>query len=60
MTNDSELDLPEQERIRREKLDRIRADGIDPYPANYPRTTSLAELRARFPDLPADSFTSSW
>jgi lysyl-tRNA synthetase class 2 len=57
VTNDSELDLPEQERIRREKLDRIRADGIDPYPVGYPRTTSLADLRERFPDLPPDTFT---
>jgi lysyl-tRNA synthetase class 2 len=50
-------DLPEQIRIRREKLDRIRASGIDPYPAGYPRTTSLADLRARFPELPPDSQT---
>jgi lysyl-tRNA synthetase, class II len=50
-------DLPEQIRIRREKLDRIRASGIDPYPAGYARTTSLAELRARFPDLAPDMQT---
>ena len=56
MTDELE-DLPEQIRIRREKLDRIRASGIDPYPAGYPRTTSLAELRARFPDLAPDTQT---
>ena len=56
MTDELE-DLPEQIRIRREKLDRIRASGIDPYPAGYARTTSLAELRARFPDLPPDTQT---
>jgi lysyl-tRNA synthetase class 2 len=50
-------DLPEQMRIRREKLDRIRAEGVDPYPAGYPRTDSLASVRARFPELPADSAT---
>jgi lysyl-tRNA synthetase class 2 len=54
---DEQQDLPEQLRIRREKLDRIRASGIDPYPAGYPRTTSLAELRARFPELEPDSAT---
>ena len=50
-------DEPEQIRIRREKLDRIRESGIDPYPVGYPRTTSLGELRSRFPDLPPDSAT---
>jgi lysyl-tRNA synthetase class 2 len=54
---DEQQDLPEQLRIRREKLERIRASGIDPYPAGYPRTTSLAGLRARFPDLPPDTAT---
>jgi lysyl-tRNA synthetase, class II len=54
---DEQQDLPEQLRIRREKLERIRASGIDPYPAGYPRTTSLGELRARFPDLEPDSAT---
>ena len=34
MTDELE-DLPEQIRIRREKLERIRASGIDPYPAGY-------------------------
>ena len=32
-------------------------EGIDPYPVGYPRTTSLAQLRARFPDLPPDTAT---
>ncbi len=50
-------DLPEQMRIRREKLDRIRAEGTDPYPAGYPRTTSLASVRERFPDLAPDTET---
>ncbi len=51
-TEPADRELPEQVRIRREKLDRIRASGVDPYPAGYPRTTSLAELRARYPELP--------
>src|ERR1700709_103926 len=50
-------DLPEQIGVRHEKLERLRADGIDPYPVGYPRTTSLAALRARFGDLAPDSAT---
>jgi lysyl-tRNA synthetase class 2 len=44
-------------RVRRDKLDRLRARGVDPYPVTVRRTTSLAELRERFPDLPADATT---
>lgn len=50
-------DEPEQIRIRREKLDRIRASGVDPYPIGYPRTSTLAQVRASFADLPPDSAT---
>ncbi|MBB5807856.1 lysyl-tRNA synthetase class 2 [Saccharothrix ecbatanensis] len=39
---------PEQVRIRIAKLDRLRADGIDPYPVNYPREQTLAEARWQF------------
>ena len=44
-------DLPEQMRVRREKLNRLREKGIDPYPVNFPRTHTLAEVRERYPDL---------
>jgi lysyl-tRNA synthetase, class II len=57
VTQESLDDLPEQMRVRREKLDRLRADGIDPYPVGFPRTTTIADVRARFGDLPADAFT---
>jgi lysyl-tRNA synthetase, class II len=50
-------DLSEQERVRREKLDRMRAAGIDPYPVSVPRTATLAEVRAAHPDLPPDTRT---
>ena len=50
-------DLPEQVRVRREKLDRLRAEGVDPYPLGFRRTTTIAELRARHGDLPADTAT---
>ncbi|MCE7000373.1 bifunctional lysylphosphatidylglycerol synthetase/lysine--tRNA ligase LysX [Saccharothrix sp. S26] len=41
------LRRPEQVRVRIAKLDRLRADGIDPYPVNFPRDHSLAEARER-------------
>ncbi len=50
-------ELPEQVRVRREKLERLRAEGIDPYPVGYPRTTTVADLRAAHPDLAPDTAT---
>ena len=49
--------LPEQVRVRRSKLDSLRARGVDPYPVGYPRTTTTGRLRVRFPDLPPDTLT---
>ena len=59
MTDDSQRsqDVPEQMRVRREKRDRLLANGIDPYPVEVPRTHTLAEVRAAHPDLPADTAT---
>lgn len=38
--------LPDQVRVRHRKLDRLRADGIDPYPVGIPpRTHLLSEVR---------------
>jgi lysyl-tRNA synthetase class 2 len=48
---------PEQMRVRREKLDRLRERGVDPYPVGVPWTTSLGDLRAAFPDLAPDATT---
>ncbi|MFD7410092.1 bifunctional lysylphosphatidylglycerol synthetase/lysine--tRNA ligase LysX [Kitasatospora purpeofusca] len=50
-------DLPEQMRVRREKLDRLRAAGIDPYPVGFPRTSTIADLRDKHPDLAPDTAT---
>src|SRR3954452_12516290 len=44
-------------RVRREKLDRLRARDVDPYPVSVPRTATLADVRARFPDLTPDAST---
>ena len=59
MTDDvqGDSDAPEQIQVRRAKLDRLRAAGIDPYPVGYPRTDTIAQVRERHPDLPADAAT---
>ncbi len=56
-TPSADEDLPEQMRVRREKRQRLLDQGVEPYPVSVPRTTTLADLRRRFPDLPADSDT---
>ena len=54
---DAADDLPEQMRVRREKRDRLLASGVEPYPLGFPRTATLAEVRARYGDLPTDTAT---
>jgi lysyl-tRNA synthetase, class II len=51
--------LPEQERIRREKLALLRASGVDPYPSGYPRTDECAAVAARYADTPPDTRTGA-
>jgi lysyl-tRNA synthetase class 2 len=53
----NELDRPEQMQVRLAKRERMLAAGTDPYPATFARTDTIAELRARYPDLSADSAT---
>jgi len=43
--------------VRLGKLDRIRATGGDPYPVGFPRTATIAEIRAKYPDLEPDAAT---
>jgi lysyl-tRNA synthetase class 2 len=50
-------DLPEQMRVRRAKRDRMLAEGVEPYRVGFPRTASLAEVRAGYADLPTDTAT---
>ncbi|NUP68409.1 MAG: bifunctional lysylphosphatidylglycerol synthetase/lysine--tRNA ligase LysX [Nonomuraea sp.] len=50
-------ELPEQMRIRREKLDRLRSEGVDPYPVNFPRTATNAEVREKHQGLAPDTAT---
>ena len=49
--------MPEQMKVRRDKSDRLRAKGIDPYPAGAPRTHSLAQVRTEAGELPPDTRT---
>ena len=49
---DTADDLPEQMRVRRAKYDRLSARAqTDPFPVGVPRTHSLADVRAAYPDL---------
>jgi lysyl-tRNA synthetase, class II len=57
VTDDDLRHLPEQMQVRLAKLDRIRAAGGDPYPVGFPRTTTIAEVREKYPDLEPDSAT---
>jgi lysyl-tRNA synthetase class 2 len=50
-------ELPEQMRVRLAKRERMLAAGIEPYPPGFPRTDSVADVRARHPDLPPDTAT---
>jgi lysyl-tRNA synthetase, class II len=50
-------ELPEQMRVRLAKRDRLLAEGTDPYPVGFPRTATIAEVRARHPDLAPDTAT---
>ncbi|MFG1774954.1 lysine--tRNA ligase [Micromonospora sp. NPDC049051] len=50
-------DLPEQMKVRREKRDRMLAEGVEPYPIGFPRTSTLADLRQKYADLPTDTAT---
>ncbi|GAA4382013.1 lysine--tRNA ligase [Actinomadura verrucosospora] len=51
MSDETFDELPEQMRVRREKLDRLRESGIDPYPVTFPRTATTAEIRAKHTGL---------
>jgi lysyl-tRNA synthetase class 2 len=47
-------DLPEQLKIRREKRERLLAEGKDAYPAVVDRTRTLSEILASYAVLPKD------
>ncbi|WP_448854507.1 lysine--tRNA ligase [Corynebacterium frankenforstense] len=47
-------DLPEQQRVRREKRARLLAEGTEAYPVEVARTGSIREVRERYRVLGAD------
>jgi lysyl-tRNA synthetase class 2 len=56
--SDTDSDLPEQLRVRREKYDRLMAvDAGAPFPVGVARTHALAEIRAAYPELAAGTET---
>ncbi|HZP51102.1 bifunctional lysylphosphatidylglycerol synthetase/lysine--tRNA ligase LysX [Actinocrinis sp.] len=56
-TSSPQSEEPEQMRVRREKLERIKARGADPYPVGYPRTGTIAEVREKYQGLDPDTAT---
>jgi len=54
---DHEDDVPEQIRVRREKRQRLLDSGREPYPVRVPRTHTIAQVRAAYPDLEPDTAT---
>jgi len=53
----AEDDIPEQMRVRLEKRAALLAEGIPAYALGFPRTHTLRELRAAYPDLAAGTET---
>jgi lysyl-tRNA synthetase, class II len=49
--------LPEQMKVRLDKRQRLLDSGVDPYPVGFPRTDTIAGVRARYPDLAPDTYT---
>jgi lysyl-tRNA synthetase class 2 len=52
-----EEDLPEQMRVRKDKRARLLAGEAPPYPVTVPRTHTLAQVRAAYPELAVDTRT---
>src|SRR5690606_28405763 len=49
--------LPEQELVRRQKLDEMRERGFDPYAVDFQRDDLIGPIRERFADLEPDART---
>ncbi|PRY46929.1 bifunctional lysylphosphatidylglycerol synthetase/lysine--tRNA ligase LysX [Umezawaea tangerina] len=50
---------PEQVRVRIAKVDRLRAEGVDPYPVGFARDGQLSGVRDRFGELAPDTRTGT-
>lgn len=49
--------LPEQELVRRRKLQAMRDRGVDPYATDFDRQDMIGAIRERFPELAPDTRT---
>ena len=49
-------ELTEQEKVRREKAEKIRAMGIDPFGHRFERTAYSKDLKEKYADVPHDDF----
>jgi lysyl-tRNA synthetase class 2 len=54
VTDSPQPEAPEQMRVRRDKLERMRAAGVQPYPLGFARTATLGEVRQQYVDLGVD------
>ena len=54
---DHEDDVPEQIRVRRDKRQRLLDSGREPYPVRVPRTHTIPQVRAAYPELEPDTAT---
>ena len=52
--NAHEMDLSDQEAARRQKMEQLRAQGIDPFGQAYDQTDHAADLRAKYGDDSAE------
>jgi lysyl-tRNA synthetase class 2 len=53
----TEEELSEQAQVRLAKRDRLIESGVGAYPVSLPITTTVAEVRAKYPELEADAAT---
>ncbi|HEU4807491.1 MAG TPA: lysine--tRNA ligase [Homoserinimonas sp.] len=53
----TEEELSEQAQVRLAKRERLIESGAGAYPVSLPITTTIAEVRAKYPDLEADATT---
>ncbi|MHA6669413.1 lysine--tRNA ligase [Homoserinimonas sp. A447] len=56
-TEPTEEELSEQAQVRLAKRERLIESGAGAYPVSLPITTTVAEVRAKYPDLEADAVT---
>ena len=54
---ETEDDVPEQLRIRRDKRSALIEQGVEPYPVAVPRTATLKQIRTKYADLAIDVAT---